>query len=264
MKEFKFLIIIPYFNRPNMFREGLKSLTQMTYDNWEVSIIDDGSDEDKKASDVVKEVFGEGTSDYAKVKLYETGDSLANKLRRGSIHSTYMNKAISESDADYAIMISDDDGLHADYLRTLNDFYNDNPSVSYSFSHIIPYDPMEELPGPETLETRKFEIRTTGRWRDFNSTSHVHVNHIKDVPPVDVVDATQVSWNIKDAARTGCVFDERIMINCDRDLFAKLFRHFGGCVWNKTVGPYKAFHANQMGVRHRSAASMYEVIDKNG
>lgn len=263
MNSFKFLIVVPYYNRPNMFREGLKTLLSMSYDNWEVAIIDDGSDEDKKASSVIKDVFGELTPLSQKVKLYETKDTLENKLRRGSIHSTFMNLAIKESDADYALMISDDDGLYEYYLEDLNEYYNQHPEVNYSFSHIIPYDPMEELPSEETFLARKKEIGDTGKWRNFNSDSWINVNHITDCPPVDVLDATQVSWNIKEGAKHGCTFDESNMINCDRDIFSKFYQNFGVCPYNKTVGPYKAFHGNQLGVRVRADSNLYEVVDKD-
>lgn len=44
-----FSVVIPVYNRPQEIQELLKSLTEQTYDDFEVLIVEDGSDEDCKA-----------------------------------------------------------------------------------------------------------------------------------------------------------------------------------------------------------------------
>lgn len=256
----EFLIILPYFNRPNMLREVLKTFNHMTYSNWHVALIDDGSDDDKKAQPILEELL-----DESRYTLYDSKDTIEGKRKRGhSLHAKYMNIALRESTADYALIISDDDGIHEHYLSDLDAYYKSNYDVFYSYCHIIPYDPMTELPNEETLARRKAEIRTTGKWRDFPSDSWIKVNHTAPVPPVDVLDSTQVSWHIKAALDRECLFNETYTANNDRDIFVKLYKHFGICNFNGCVGPYKGYHKNQLGVRLRSAdLDIFEVVDKN-
>lgn len=256
----KFLIIMPYFNRPNMLREVIKTLPSMTYPFWHLALIDDGSDGDKKARPILEELLDE--SNYT---LYDTGDSLEEKRKRGySMHAKYMNIALKKSNADYAVIVSDDDGLHRDYFTDLNAYYKNNPDVVYSYCHIIPYDPMTELPNNITAYTRKLEMKRWGRWKKFESDSWINVNHTQPLHPVDRLDSTQVSWHIKKSLAEGCVFDESLTANNDSDIFAKFHSSFGECYFNGTVGPFKGFHKDQLGVRlRRDDLDIFEVIDKD-
>ena len=43
-KELKFLIIFFYYNRPDMVRNALNSINKLTYKNFEIAFIDDGSE----------------------------------------------------------------------------------------------------------------------------------------------------------------------------------------------------------------------------
>ena len=79
------------------------------------------------------------------------------------------------------------------------------------------------------------------------------------MPPVDVLDGTQVSWNRKKVLDAGVEYNEEVMFNCDREIFTKLFREFGVCHYNKCVGPYKGFHGDQMGVRERQGRSKFDI-----
>ena len=258
MKQFRFLIIVPYFNRPNMFREVVKSFSKIEYSNWHCAVIDDGSDSDKKALPILQEILPDD-----RYTLYDTKDSVQNKRDRGhSLHATFMNKALKEVSADYAIIISDDDGIHHRYLSDLNEYYNDNPECPYSYCHVIPYDPVTELPAPETFEKRREEVINEGQWRNFDSDSWIRLNHTQVVAPVNALDSTQVSWNIAMADKHQCYFKENVTANNDRDIYSKFSQAFGGCPFNGTVGPYKGFHSNQLGCRIRQHQDIFEVLDK--
>ncbi len=50
---YKYSIIIPVYNRPNEIKELLDSLLQISYNNYEVIIVEDGSE--KKSEDICKE-----------------------------------------------------------------------------------------------------------------------------------------------------------------------------------------------------------------
>jgi glycosyltransferase involved in cell wall biosynthesis len=244
-----------------MFRNGLVSIMNMSYDNWHLHVIDDGSDAENAAEPIMKDVLGDKF--YTHCSVINTFHSLEDKKAQGgSKHVAFMNRAIRSSDADYAVMISDDDGLHEDYLKHLNIFYNENPKCFYSFCHVIPYDPQEEKPDNYTFQRRLDETRS-GNLKQFNIAgySNIYVNHTQDIPPVDVVDATQVSWSIPRAIEHNAFMDE-VELNADRTLFSKLYRNFGLCKWNKCTGPYKGFHDDQLAQRTHRLHDPYTINKK--
>tara|TARA_Y100000310_G_scaffold120174_1_gene118913 strand:+ start:33676 stop:34470 length:795 start_codon:yes stop_codon:yes gene_type:complete len=261
MKKFKFLIIMPYFNRPNMVREGLKNLLRMSYDNWHLGVIDDGSDKDKALKPILEEIFGEENRD--KYTLYETNDTLKMKLKRGSTHGLYMNKAMKEIPADYAVMLSDDDGFHVDYLAHLNEFYNMHGNTAlYSYSHVIGYDPFTELPNEDTL-AKRMEQAERGEDPGFATRACRTINdHTGPVHGTNTLDSTQVSWHVSSAVERGCLFLESTTRDLDADFYAKCFAQLGPCVFNRGLGAYKAFHDDQLGNRFVEGTSLYVVRDK--
>ena len=93
MKKYKFLIMMPYFERPNMVINAIRSFQKLKYEKFEIAIIDDGSVK-HPIRDILKEY------DLKNVKIYETNDTIENKLERGSIHGSFMNLSMKETDDD--------------------------------------------------------------------------------------------------------------------------------------------------------------------
>ena len=54
-KELKFLILLFYYNRPKMVLNALNSINKLSYKNFEIAFIDDGSD--NPGEPVVKETL---------------------------------------------------------------------------------------------------------------------------------------------------------------------------------------------------------------
>jgi glycosyltransferase involved in cell wall biosynthesis len=111
----KILLIMPYFERPNMVLNALRSMESVNYDNYEFCIIDDGS-----VLNPIEDVIKKYNFNIKNLKILKTNDSIENKLKRGSIHGSFMNRAMRESDADIIVMMSDDDALHKNYFNNLN------------------------------------------------------------------------------------------------------------------------------------------------
>ena len=159
MKQNKILIIIPYYNRPEMVKNGLLSIRNNDYENWFLAIIDDGSDYPVEES--VKDIFGEYYYRKGDIKIYKTNDAIENKsICGGSIHGKYMNLALTDFDSDVAIMLCDDDALYPSYLTNLNKWFNENPREVWCYSHNILYNPLIETPLEfNDEEFLKYEIR---------------------------------------------------------------------------------------------------------
>jgi len=77
-KELKFLIIFFYYNRPDMVRNALNSINKLTYKNFEVVFIDDGSE--TKGEPIVRSIIK--PSFLKKFQFVDTNDTIKDKINR--------------------------------------------------------------------------------------------------------------------------------------------------------------------------------------
>lgn len=235
---------MPYYERPKMVHYALRSLENIKYENYEIAIVDDGS---VKAP--MRSILNSGKYNIKNYKLYETNDSIENKLRRGSTHGLFVNHALLESDADIRMIFCDDDALYPTYLENLNEFYNKNPDIMYSYSHIVPFDPFTE--DPETLNEN--------RVREFDTRSAQNLNKTWALNPYCQVDATQVSWRRECNHRDNVYFPNVQTKDLDASFYAEMFNRYGNCVYNGFKSCYKGFHKAQLG--NQNGADQYRSND---
>ena len=77
--EHRFLILLPYYDRPKMVRNALKSVAESTYQNYELWIIDDGSHKHFDSKTII-EIFGSWNDNIHIERLPDTPQS---KMQRG-------------------------------------------------------------------------------------------------------------------------------------------------------------------------------------
>ena len=231
---------MPYFERPNMVINAIRSFQKLKYEKYEIAIIDDGSVK-HPIRDILKQY------DIKNVKIYETNDTIENKLKRGSIHGSFMNLSMKESDADIALMISDDDALVDGYLEDLNFFYNMNPKAIWSYCHVIAYDPMKEVP----CQTLKFRDQ-----KQWNTGATVKLNWTTPINPFCKLDATQVSWKINEGISS---FPEKQTKNLDASFYQSMYEKFGNAVFNGCTGVFKGFHSDQL--TNRTGLNQFQPLD---
>ena len=229
-EDIKILILLAYFERPNMVKIALESIKRQSYHNWEVAFCDDGINYLGKP--IVEETFSK--EDLEKFKFYATGDSPEQKINQGgSKHGQMLNEAMQESDADIAFILCDDDALYKDYLNNLVSFYNNNPNLIYSYGKVSIYNPHDFI-SFETLED------------NFN---HV-LNHIGGpISPYCTVDASQVSWRLNDFKEAEIKFSFPQTAALDAVLYQQLEAAFGKCHPNECVAQYKGIYPQQLGNR---------------
>lgn len=92
-KNPKISIIIPVYNGANYIRESIDSALSQTYDNYEVIVVNDGSNDDNKTDEIVKS-YGN------KVKYY---------LKENGGVSSALNFGISKMEGEYFSWLSHDD-----------------------------------------------------------------------------------------------------------------------------------------------------------
>ena len=231
----KILIIMFYYNRPNMVRFALDSIETQGYEDFEVAFIDDGSTLPGKAL-VEQYEFCE------KVRFYNTHDSRYKKVHQGGSRIGLMaNRAMQSSDSDISIMLCDDDALAEGYLAGLSGYYESNPYIAYSYGHVIPYKPRNN--------TRYGQIQSSGE--------SVLNKNILPIDPYCMVDASQVSWRTRASYDAGVRFPYPQTSALDATLYRGLHSTFGPCVFNGLSAQYKGYDDDQLGSRN----DMYDVFD---
>lgn len=224
----KILIILPYFNRPNMVRFALDSIAAYKRDNYDLGIIDDGS------VVPIRTVLDKylWTEDF--VTICETDDSIEQKIAQGgSRHGHFINELIDGSNADIGIILCDDDALYPGYLEGLEEYYETHPDVNYSYGHVETYSPYED----------KNYNSITG-----NPISFLN-NHFYPIDPFCQVDASQVSWRMGPYKHANISFPALQTSALDADVFKQMYQSWGPCQYNGLVTQYKGWFPDQMGNR---------------
>jgi glycosyltransferase involved in cell wall biosynthesis len=229
-EDMKVLILLAYFERPNLIKVALDSIKRQSYDNWEVAFCDDGTKHFGKP--IVEKMFSK--KDLNKFKFYATGDSPEQKKKQGgSRHGEMLNTAMQESNADVAFILCDDDALYKDYLKNLVNFYKENSNSIYSYGKVSIYNPNNFI-SFETLED------------NFNNV----LNHREGpISPAYTVDASQVSWRLDNFKEAGIKFLSPQTAALDANLYQQLERAFGKCDANECVAQYKGLYPQQLGNR---------------
>jgi len=231
----KFLILMCYYNRPNLVRFALKSLKNQSYKNWEVVLVDDGSD--ISVWDACVEILGD---EIHKLKYINTYSSLVEKQKNGgSIFGLYWTFACLISNADFALMLCDDDALTEDYLENLNNFFEKNPSENWAYSYWIGYDPYQQ--------------------KDFNNIKKEKHSILfnKRLNPDSMLDASQVVFKIHPFKKLNIEFAYPKTANLDSDIYRKLFPIYGDCPPINCFGQYKSISNNRLEKRQNDTHYTY-------
>jgi len=224
----KILILMAYYNRPNMVKLALQSIRDQGYTDWELAFFDDGSDISGK--EIALSMLSEHTD---KIIFFNSEMTKEDKINNGgSMLGFYWNKAMYSSDADIGIMLCDDDALYENYLENLNDFYTKNKDVLYSYGHMSIFNP-EDHSDIGTIKT------------DTDDRS----NYTTTINPHCALDASQVSWRIDAAKEHDIKFPYPKTSNLDAAIYEQFFYSFGYCQYNGTIAQYKGSHPDQMGAR---------------
>jgi len=231
----KFLILMCYYNRPNLVRFALNSVKQQSYKNWEICFVDDGSE--FSAKDIVEEILSE---EKDKVYYFNTKHTTEEKkLNGGSIFGLFWTIRCQISDADYGIMLCDDDALVPDYLNNLNMYLQNNEKWCYS--HYISYDPyIQNSFHPEKI---------------IAELSCPFIT--QDVNPDSILDASQVAFSLKAFKNNNVSFGYPLTANLDSDLYRKLFPIYGSCKFNNMYGQFKGKSQNRLEIRQHNSNLFY-------
>jgi glycosyltransferase involved in cell wall biosynthesis len=131
-------IVIPAHNRPAFLREAVLSVARQTHANFEVVVIDDGS-QPPLAAEPLQGLIGERLT----------------FLRQGSPRgiSATKNAGVRAASGDVILILDDDDLLKPDALRVLGEGFARHPEVDCIFMGVEPFGPYAEGPRRNRLQT---------------------------------------------------------------------------------------------------------------
>ena len=107
-------VIIPTFNRAKYIEDCLNSVIQQSLDNWEIIIIDDGSEDET----------------YSVVKSYlETNENIRYTFHKNRGVTLSMNVGMKMCGGKYITFLGSDDQYKPDHLELRHKYMIDNPDV---------------------------------------------------------------------------------------------------------------------------------------
>ena len=127
-----FSVIMPVFNRPQYLEKAIKSVLSQTYQDFELIIVDDGSDD--RGVKLTLERYKE--SDRIKLLSQE---------HRGS--AAAMNYGVSQAKGEYICRLDSDDLLFPQALEVVNACIEKFPNVDYFYSSRCSIDEEDRLIG---------------------------------------------------------------------------------------------------------------------
>lgn len=231
MQDLKFLILLLYYDRPELVKASLESIANQTYKNYEVLFLDD-SEDFEPGFKVYTEALETLAGDF---NYQHTGDTTeAKNARGGSLIGKFCNEEMLKSQADIAFWVCDDDQIKPNYLADLNEYYKANPEIMYSYADVTVNDPSVE-------DWRaKLAAPPNDHFLNHNHNGH-NLGNSKD--------SSQVSWRLQ------CIKEGRIRMKSpltavlDYWLWLDLFNKYGNGVYNGINGVIKSYWKSQLGSR---------------
>lgn len=231
--QLKALILCSYYNRPLLVRNTLRSVlkSHQFHQNWELAFGDDGSVIPGRP--IVEDIL---KNHLAKVKIVETNLTFEDKIKKGLVLGKLANQIIRESDADFAIMLCDDDELVPDYLHKLSELFIKNPDILYCYSKIHLFNPFYQ----KTEQVNNL----SGRYNEW----------VGPIDPVNKVDASQVAWRLACCKKHEAWFEETTKFiegkpwtkDTDKSFFENLHAKCGLCHSTGFAGQFKGIHDYQL------------------
>ena len=228
----KLLMLLVYYERPELVKNALNSIKELDYENWELAFIDDASQ--TPGEPIARSILSE--RELAKTTFYRCEDSVGQKMAQGgSRHGQYMNEAIINSDAEYFVIICDDDAIRPTYFKEL-DAVLAQKAYPYMYSKVMFFNP-----------TRQSYKDATEQATESFAGSTYSINHEHPLRPICMIDGSQLVCNVQ------CFKDKQVAFPfprtrmLDAAIYQQLYDLYGDCYPTKLFGLYKAAFAEQMG-----------------
>lgn len=192
-------IVIPAYNANEYLSCAISSALSQTYDNIEIIVINDGSNDGGKTADVAKK-FGK------KIRYYEK--------ENGGVSSA-LNFGISKMHGEYFTWLSHDDLMDEDHIANLVDclsFFPDEKVIPFSGFKFIDKDGNIKFNETVSLQLSCYDFRRSYIKNEL-SLLQGEINGGSVIIP-------------KNAFKECGLFDEKLRITQERDMWARLMKKY--------------------------------------
>jgi len=231
----KILILLVYYDRPNLVRNALDSIRALKVDancDFHVAAIDDGSV--VPLEPIVKTHYPDI---YNKFKFYRCDDTIAQKIAQGgSRMGEFMNSAIDFSDADGVCILCDDDALQSNMVIDACAWLVNNPDKACGYWHVVDYDPTKTPPSEELLREGQR-------------------NHLLPINGCCNIDSSQGFWRREAVRSKGLRWPSPQTSSLDICWYQQLYNAFGPMTFMGFFGEYKARFSGTLGNRNEAGVS---------
>lgn len=132
-------IIIPCYNQGAFIQEAIDSVKAQTYADWEIIIVDDGSDDDNTIV-TLKQIDGE------KIKI---------KFQDNQGVSVARNFGAENAQGEYLLFLDGDDKIASEYLELASKAFNSYPDLSYVYCDVQEFGETNNYRILESLDIKK-------------------------------------------------------------------------------------------------------------
>ncbi len=227
-------VVIPLYNKEKNIRTTLQSVLEQSYRDFELVVVNDGSTDG--GVDIVQEEM---------VKCHNI--RLINQKNKGV--SAARNRGICEAKGDYVALIDGDDIWYKDCLKELVRMTQDFPDAAMCGVNFICKDN-----GKDILIDQGLPEGFRGYVKDYFSTSHN-----------DLFCSSSVILKREKIIKLG-LFDERIKIAEDLDLWYRIILNYPVAFYNKIYSCYNKDGSNRaekiMNFHHEITHRIDYYIDK--
>ena len=143
-------IVIPSYNHGQFIEETLRSVQAQTYDHWEALVIDDASSDDS----------------VKKVEAFLSDKRIQLITREKNIGASYAsNEGISRGKGKYFSILSSDDRIRPEKLKSQVAYLESNPDISAVFSMV------------EFIDETGRRLDRPSPFKEYSFTRHQWLNH---------------------------------------------------------------------------------------
>ena len=150
----KFSVLLPTRNRLEYLRYAVESVRRQDYDNWEIIVSDNYSEDDIRG---FVEALGDDRVRYVRTSSFVPV-------------TDNWNNALNQSDGDYVVMLGDDDGLLPGYFSTLLKSFERYPDPDFVYVSALFYAYPEVMPdepdGFLKQDRNAFFVKDAPAWLD--------------------------------------------------------------------------------------------------
>lgn len=151
----KVSVIIPTYNRANFIVEAIQSVLDQSFQDFEITVIDDGS------NDNTKEVVA-SFKDLRIKYIFQENQGIC--IAR--------NNGVKASGGEYVVFLDSDDALVENALKSGVQVLNSNTDVGLTFGQSYAMDESGHI-----LSLRKIKYRQPGIWRGTEEIINLFYNH---------------------------------------------------------------------------------------